>query len=360
MDELQLARQEINAADEEMARLFEKRMEAARKIAAYKKEHGLPVFDEVREKQVLESGVERVEDDELRGYYTEFLRDVMTVSKQFQSRLMEGMKISYCGAPGAFACLAAGKVFPDAKKIGFPSFKEAYAAVENGECDAAVLPLENSFAGEVGQVTDLLFSGSLFINGTTALSVSHDLLAARGTRLEDVTEVVSHPQALAQCSAFLKAHHLRETTFENTALAAQYVAEKHDPHLAAIASSASAEEYGLDILAQSIQDVQNNTTRFAILSRAENRNLAKRSGAHFVLMFTVRNEAGALARALNIIGAHGFNMRTLRSRPMKELLWQYYFYLEAEGNIHGNEGKCMLEELQVCCDRVKPVGTFTE
>ena len=109
MDELQLARQEINAADEEMARLFEKRMEAARKIAAYKKEHGLPVFDEVREKQVLESGAERVEDDELRGYYTEFLRDVMTVSKQFQSRLVEGMKIAYCGAPGAFACLCGGK-----------------------------------------------------------------------------------------------------------------------------------------------------------------------------------------------------------------------------------------------------------
>ena len=136
------------------------------------------------------------------------------------------------------------------------------------------------------------------------------------------------------------------------------MAEQNDPRIAAIASGESAKRYGLKILAQGINESHANTTRFAILSRAENRNIAKQHGAHFVLMFTVRNEAGALARALNIIGAHGFNMRTLRSRPMKELLWQYYFYVEAEGNIHSYEGKCMLEALSVCCDRLKTVGSY--
>jgi len=221
-----------------------------------------------------------------------------------------------------------------------------------------VLPLENSYAGEVGQVTDLMFSGPLHINGTLALSVTQDLLAVPGATLDSIKTVVSHPQALAQCDAFLKAHGYGQTPYENTALAARYVARQQDPTVAAIASAESAAHYGLQVLAEGINKSRVNTTRFAVLSRAENRNICKAHGAHFALVFTVRNEAGSLARALSIIGAHGFNMRTLRSRPMRELLWQYYFYVEAEGNVHSYEGKCMLEELAVCCDKVKCLGSF--
>ena len=155
-----------------------------------------------------------------------------------------------------------------------------------------------------------------------------------------------------------KEHRLKQVVYENTALAAKFVAERGDKTVAAIASGDSAALYDLSILAQGVNRSQMNTTRFAVLSRAEERQISTKAGAHFVLLFTVRNEAGSLARALNIIGAHGFNMRTLRSRPMKELLWQYYFYVEAEGNIHGYEGKCMLEELAVCCDKVKVAGSF--
>lgn len=358
MDALQEARNIINEVDEQMAALFCRRMQAAAVVAAYKKETGMPILDPAREEAIIRQGIERIEDDELRGFYADFMQDTMAISRRYQRRLIEGMRIAYSGVEGAFAHIAADTVFPDGEKVAYGDFKDTYEAVVNGDCDAAVLPLENSYAGEVGQVTDLLFSGPLYINGTVALPVTHDLLAVEGATMDAVQTVVSHPQALAQCDKFIKENGYAQQSYENTALAAKYVAEQNNPHIAAIASGESAKRYGLKVLAQGINESHANTTRFAILSRAENRNIAKQHGAHFVLMFTVRNEAGSLARALNIIGAHGFNMRTLRSRPMKELLWQYYFYVEAEGNIHGYEGKCMLEELSVCCDRLKTVGSY--
>lgn len=359
MDALQKAREDINRIDTEMAQLFIQRMEAAKAVAAFKQEHGMPILDVEREAAVIRNGAERVEDDSIRGYYTDFLKDVMSISRRYQSRLIQGMRVAYSGTAGAFAHIAANKLFPTAEKSAFADFKETYDAVVNGDCDIAVLPLENSYAGEVGQVTDLLFAGPLYINGTVALNITHDLLAMEGATMDTIKTVVSHPQALSQCAPFIKAHHLEERAFENTALAAKYVAEQNDPSIAAIASADSATLYDLHIISGGINASQVNTTRFAVLSRAENRNISKEAGAHFVLMFTVRNEAGSLARALNIIGAHDFNMRTLRSRPMKTLLWQYYFYVEAEGNIHGYEGKCMLEELAVCCDKLKVVGSYT-
>ena len=358
MDKLLTARQTITDIDAKMAELFVQRMEAVATVAEFKQEHGMPILDTAREAEVIRIGSERVESDDLRGYYTDFLQQTMNISRRYQRRLIEGMRVAYSGVEGAFAHIAATRLFPDAEKISYSNFKEAYNAVVNGDCDTVILPLENSYAGEVGQVTDLLFSGPLFINGTLALSVSQDLVAMPGATLDQIKTVISHPQALSQCDKFIKAHGLKEMSFDNTALAAKYVAEQKDPTLAAIASEDSAQLYELSVLASGINEAQNNTTRFAVLSRSENRQVAKTPGAHFVLMFTVRNEAGSLARALNILGAHGFNMRTLRSRPMKELLWQYYFYVEAEGNIHSYEGKCMLEELAVCCDRLKTVGSY--
>ena len=358
MDALQEARKIINEVDRQMAELFVRRMQAAEMVAQYKKNHGMPILDAAREEEVLRQGAERVSDDTLRGYYTDFMRDTMAISRRYQQKLISGMKVAYSGVEGAFAHIAANRLFPDARKIAYPNFKEAYDSVVDGECDAVVLPLENSYAGEVGQVTDLMFSGPLYVNGTLALSVTHDLLAAEGATLDSIRTVVSHPQALSQCDVYIKTHGFAQTPYENTALAAKYVAELNDPTVAAIASAESASHYGLKVLAEGINRSQANTTRFAVLARSENRNVSKVHGAHFMLVFTVRNEAGSLARALNIIGAHGFNMRTLRSRPMRELLWQYYFYVEAEGDVRSYEGRCMLEELAVCCDKVKCIGSF--
>ncbi len=352
------ARAIINKVDCEMARLFEERMRASELVADYKKEHGLEVLDEIREREVIEKNSKLIEDGELRAYYINFLKNTMAVSRSYQSRLMEGMRVAYSGTEGAFAHIAANKLFPTARKIAYPTFEAAYAAVERGECEAAVLPVENSFNGEVGQVTDLMFSGALYVNGMLDLAISQDLLAKPGTKISDIKKVLSHTQALGQCAEYIKERGFIAEEFTNTALAAKYVKECDDPTVAAIASGEAAEIFGLEVLERNINSSRQNTTRFAVFSRSEASHSKSEMGLHTVFLFTVRNEAGALAKAIEVIGKHGFNMHSLRSRPMKKLLWQYYFYVEAEGNINSAEGQAMLEELGEYCDRLRVVGTF--
>ncbi len=356
MDQLQKARQEIDLVDREMARLFERRMKAVAEVAAHKKKHGLPIFDPDREEAVVRKNAERLEDAELRPYYVEFLRDTMKASRHYQKKQLEGMQVAFCGIEGAFASIAAGKIFPDAKQVPYGDFHAAYEAVEKGDCDVAVLPMENSTAGEVSQVLDLMYGGSLMVTGVYSLSVRHCLLGTAEATLEDIKTVVSHPQALMQCAAFIEEHRLEEIQAPNTALAAKRVAEKQDPAVAAIANAENAELYGLKILARDINEVGLNTTRFAVLARSAAPQ--KVMGKHSILMFTVRNEAGFLAKAINVIGDYGYNMRCLRSRPMKELLWQYYFYVELEGDLDNENGKNMIKALELYCERLRVVGSF--
>ena len=356
-ERLLAAREAIAEADREMARLFEKRMQAAAEIAAYKRERGLPILDAAQEKRVIERDLGYIETDALRGLYVQFIRGVMDVSKKYQRRLMEGMRVAYSGVEGAFAHIAARRIFPEGVLIPCADFPSAYAAVEAGECDVCVLPVENSYAGEVGQVLDLMFTGSLHVTGMYALPVTHHLLGAPGATLADVRRVVSHPQALAQCAAYIRRRGLESLPAANTARAARQVGEAKDPALAAIASRETAELYGLTILDEDINDSGLNSTRFAVFSRAENRELpAQASG--FLLQFTVNHIAGALAQALQVIGGHGFNMRTLRSRPMKDLPWHYYFYAEVEGDDRGEAGRRMLDELRACCNQLKVAGRY--
>ena len=352
------ARNEINEIDAQMAELFVRRMRAAEEVATYKKEHALPILDTVREEQVIQTNAKLVEDETLREYYINFIRNNMAVSRAYQSRLMNGMRVAYCGTEGAFAHIASGKMFPGSVRVPYADFTSAYRAVENGECDAAVLPVENSYNGEVGQVTDLMFSGSLYVSEMMDLAVSHDLLVTPGTRLEDIKEVVSHPQALAQCAEYIRNNSWTTAEYSNTALAAKYVAQKQEKGIAAIASEEAAEVFGLEVLARNINVSRNNTTRFAAFSRVESHRHSKRMGEHFILLFTVKHEAGALAKAVDIIGRYGFNMRTLRSRPMKDFLWQYYFYVEAEGDVYTEAGEWMMRELGLFCDRLKLAGTY--
>ncbi|HHU52856.1 MAG TPA: bifunctional chorismate mutase/prephenate dehydratase [Clostridiaceae bacterium] len=359
-NDLKLSREKINQIDSQMADLFEQRMKLAEGIAAYKQEHGLQIYDREREEEMIRNNSDWIEDELLKGYYADFLRQTMRISRSYQNRLLNGMKIGYSGIEGAYAHIAARKLFPTALKESYSGFKATYDAVVKGECDIAVLPLENSSAGEVGQVTDLLFSGPLFINATYELTITHDLIGLPGTKFKDVKTVISHPQALDQCTKFIRDNNLKQISADNTALAAQYVAKQNDPAIAAIASKDSADLYGLETLAAGINTAKTNTTRFAILSASENRSISDKHDVHFALMFTVTHEAGSLARALNIIGAHGYNLRTLRSRPMPELMWQYYFYAEADGNIYTPDGQDMLEALQVCCNQVKMIGSFVE
>ena len=262
-DLLTKARSEINEIDAQMAELFVRRMRVAENVAAYKKEHALPILDAAREEQVVQNNAKLVEDETLREYYVNFIRNNMAVSRAYQSRLMEGMRVAYCGTEGAFAHIAAGKLFEGSVRVPYGDFTSAYRAVEAGECDAAVLPIENSYNGEVGQVTDLLFSGSLYVSEVMDLAVSHDLLVVPGTHIEDIKEVVSHPQALGQCAEYVRNNGWSTAEYSNTALAAKYVAEKQDKSIAAIASEEAAEVFGLEVLARNINASRSNTTRFA-------------------------------------------------------------------------------------------------
>lgn len=351
------ARAEINEIDREMASLFVRRMQAVERVADYKMRHGLPILDAAREQAILERNAAYVEDAELRSFYTCFLRDQMQLSRRYQDKLMYGMKVAFSGVEGAFAAIAAKKIFPTATRMPFGDFRAAYDAVVDGRCDCAVLPIENSTAGEVGAVLDMLFSGPLYLTGVYDLFIHQNLMALPGTRREDITRVISHPQALAQCAPYLRQRGYMTEAFENTALAAKHVAESGDHSLAAIASEETAEIYGLEILEKKINETSINTTRFAVLTRESLQGNGDK-GRHSILLFTVNNRAGALAEAIHIIGKHGYNMRCLRSRPMKELMWQYYFYVETEGDLTTEAGKKMLLELSPYCDKLKLAGSF--
>ena len=190
MSKLDDARIKINEIDEQMAKLFEERMKAASEIAAYKLECGLPVFDAEREKALIEKNSSYINDDTIKEYYISFLKEEMNISKKYQTRLMSGIKVAYCGVEGAFAHIAAKKMFPDATYIAYSSFEETYQACENGECDVCILPMENSYAGDVGTVMDLMYSGSLYINQILELEVTHNLLAKEGTLFKDIETVI--------------------------------------------------------------------------------------------------------------------------------------------------------------------------
>ena len=356
MDKLLKAREIISEVDKEIAVLFEKRMEAVRLVAEYKMERGLPIFDSSRENEVVIKNLENVENEEIKEFYVPFIKNTMDISKRFQHRILSGANIAYSGVEGAFAHIAAGRIFPDGNRISYPDFKAAYEAVEKGECDCAVIPIENSRAGEVGQTIDLMFSGSLYVNGVYSLDVRHNLIALPGVTERDISKVVSHQQALDQCAYYIRNQGYKTEAYENTAMAAKYVADLGDPSVAAIASRETAELYGLSVVRENINEASNNTTRFVVLSRT----LCKEKRDHSIIVFTVPDKAGALAHAINVIGHHGYSMRSIKSRAMKDLIWTYYFYVEITGDLQSKRGKYMLDELSECCDRLKMIGTFKD
>ena len=218
-----------------------------------------------------------------------------------------------------------------------------------------MLPIENSYAGEVGQTIDLIFSGTLFINGIYELEIHQNLLGLPGAAVEDIRKVTSHPQALSQCHDYIQRRGFDTEESSNTAVAAKLVAGMGDKSFGAIASAETAQLYGLKVLEANINKSGENTTRFAVLSKVR---ADSPSFQNSVLMFTVRHEAGSLANAIGIIGKYGYNMTALRSRPLKKHSWQYYFYIEIDGTTDTEEGQRMLEELGRVCDRLKVAGTF--
>lgn len=355
MTELEQSRNTINEVDRELARLFEKRMEAARTIALYKKKYGLPVFDAKREKEILEKEVQYISNPDMRSYYLDFLQGVLDTSKKYQTFLVRNSRIAYSGIEGAWANIAAKRIFPDGQIISYPSFQSAYQSVVDGECDFAVLPVENSFAGDVSQVFDLMHTGPLYMNGIYNLKIRQCLLGIKGSSVSDIKRVISHQQAIDQSTGYLRKHNIEVQSAVNTAVAAREVSQLNDKSVGAIASEDSASLYGLEVLERGINEVEMNTTRFVVFSPVM-KSLESSDGQVFQMMFTVKNEPGSLARAVLAFGNAGFNMRCLKSRPIKDISWQYYFYVEGEGDIFSEKGQLLITELRNSCEEVKILG----
>jgi chorismate mutase/prephenate dehydratase len=359
MENLEENRKKINEIDEKIAELFEQRMDAAHQIALYKKEFGLQIFDSAREEELCNRELEQIKNSDYKSYYLEFLQNLMNVSKKYQSSIVEGSRISYCGIEGAWANIAAKRIFPKGNLVSYSSFEKAYESVVNGECDFAILPVENSFAGDVGQVFDLMHIGPLFITGMYNLKISQCLTGIKGSVLSDIKKVISHQQAIDQCTEFLQKHGFEVEYAANTAMAAKEVYEMNDKSVAAISSSDAAKLYGLEIIEEGINQNAQNTTRFAVFSRVLSQESNPNAKSIFQMMFTVKNIPGSLARAVKTFGDAGFNLRAIRSRPIKNIPWQYYFYVEGEGSLNSIKGKILQEELKNECEEVKILGHFT-
>lgn len=354
MDRLEQARAEIDRIDAEMAALFEQRMDAVCAVADYKRAHGLPVLDEGREAAVLAKNTARIGRAAYRPYYADLLRAEMRLSRAYQAEALGRNRVAYQGVEGAFSHIALQRLFPHAEAVACPTWDGVFEAVEAGTAAYGVLPFENSHAGDVSAVLDLCYNHpSLFVCDVYDLPVVQNLLGVPGAALGDVREVYSHQQAIAQSEAFLRTLGLPAYPMENTAMAARYVAESGDRTKAAIASPETAALYGLTVLAPAINTDGDNTTRFIVICKTR-----PADGDRFSLLFTVDNKPGKLAAVIEKIGATGFNMESIKSRPMPHVPFEYYFYAELVGSPRSEGAAALLGELERVCRTVRLLGVY--
>ncbi|HEY1420857.1 MAG TPA: prephenate dehydratase [Candidatus Dormibacteraeota bacterium] len=267
-----------------------------------------------------------------------------------------GKRVGYQGEPGAYSDEAVAAVFPGGEAVGHPTFRQAFDALSLGAVDAAVLPVENTTAGVVQEVSDLLWElPGLRIVGEHVLPVRHCLLGWPGP----VERALSHPQALAQCDRYLHSRQIRPVSFHDTAGAARAVSERREPGTAAIASKSAAARYGLYVLAEGIQDDSENRTRFIVVERGEAVRPAQATGtAKCSLALVTADRPGSLAHALDCFARRGLNLTRLDSRPMKGRPFEYRFYLDFAVNGSGAEAESALNDLEEASAEIRLFGTF--
>ena len=353
MADLNQAREKINAIDQQMVDLFEQRMQCVEDVIAYKKEHDLPILDASREQQVIEKNKQYLHHPKYEESYEQFMISMMRISRQYQSQIINQDRIGYQGIKGAFSYFATKRIFPNHPYQSYHSFKSLLEAVEKQEVCYGVIPFENSYSGEIGEVIDLLMDYDVYIQDIYDLKISQNLLGVKGATLRDIRQVYSKDQALEQSQLFLKGRDWELISYPNTAMAAEYIARTNDLTKAAIAAKENAEVYGLEILAEDINTSAQNTTRFIVVSKQK-----KEEGDRFVLAFLTHHKAGALANAMNIIAQAGFNMQSIKSRPIKTKPWEYYFYVEIDGSLQDPKVKDLLTHLQDVCKQVKVLGCY--
>lgn len=373
-------RTKIDEIDHEMTRLFEARMDVASQIAEYKRENNLPVLDAGREREKINAISEAVR-PEFQSYIQTLYSTIMDLSKNYQNALSQRKSelhrevaaaisgtqnlfpqsaiVACQGVEGAYSQIASERLFRMPKLMYFKTFESVFTAIESGFCQYGILPIENSSAGSVKKVYDLMLSHNFKIVRSIRLKIDHNLLAKPGTKFEDIREVFSHEQALTQCAAYLEklGPNVKITRCENTAMAAQAVAASDRSDVAAISSHNCADLYGLKCLEADIQDRGNNYTRFICISR----RLEIYPGADKTsIMMTLPHRPGSLCKVLSRFYSLGLNLIKLESRPIPERDFEFMFYFDLETSIYSDEFSLMIDELSGISDEFRYLGSYSE
>ena len=377
--DLQDYRKEIDAIDDEMVRLFSKRMDVAARIADYKKAENLPIFVPAREREKL-TDVAQKAGPEMANYTRVLYSMLFELSRSYQSKRTSQLTHQYhsilssientpklfpqtpmvaCqGVEGAFSQIACEKIFKSPVILYFKNFEAVFSAIDKGLCQYGILPIENSTAGSVKKVYDLMISHNFSIVRTFRMKVDHNLLAKKGTKLSDIREIYSHEQAINQCSEFLQSlEGVTVVPVANTAVASEMVANSGRNDVAALSSRACAELYGLTCLKSSVQDNDNNHTRFICISK----NLEIYPGADKTsIMMVLPHRPGALYRVLARLYALGINVTKLESRPLPDRDFEFMFYFDLETSIYSEEFIQLMCELDELCEDFKYLGSYSE
>ncbi|NLI93174.1 MAG: prephenate dehydratase [Peptococcaceae bacterium] len=360
INQLEILRQQIDEIDSALLQLFEARMEKSLEIADHKKSHNAGILDEAREKKVLEKAGQ-VNNPKLKKYAVQFFISMMNISKDLQGERIRPIKketVGFQGLPGSYSEQALLQFFGEGTdRHHFGSFEDVFKALQSAEIDYGVLPLENSFTGGIAEVYDLLCHFGFYIIGEKCVEVDNNLLAINGAVLEDIREIYSHPQALLQCSRFLKSHPEWNTvSCSNTAVSAKHVADSCALTKAAIASKRAAELYGLTILAEGINNNKNNFTRFIIIGRDL---IPKQENNKISMALSIAHEPGSLHRILSHFAKNGLNMLKIESRPIPGKTWEYLFYIDFEGNLERQDVKKAVDEIKIDSTYFKLLGNYS-
>ena len=374
MDLLEL-RNELDGIDKQIVELYEKRMNVCGQVAEYKIETGKRVFDKEREKQKLEA-VRALTHNDFNAYgVTELFEQIMAMSRKLQYRLLaehdsvgklsfskvdhfdtSKCRVVFQGAEGAYSQAAMIQYFGEGVNcFHVDTFRDAMLAIDEGSADFAVLPIENSSAGIVSAIYDLLVEFENYIVGEQIIPINHCLLGCAGTKISDIKTVYSHAQSLMQSAHYLQEKGWQQISMKNNAFAAQKVAEDKNPTEAAIASEYAAKVYGLEILEKGVNDQKENYTRFIIIT---NQKVFSKDASKISLCFEVNHESGALYHALSHLIYNGLNMTKIESRPLEGRNWEYRFFVDFEGNMEDSAVKNALRGLREETRNMKILGNY--
>ncbi len=372
-------RAKIDEIDKEVVELFNKRMEVSAEIAKNKKETGKAVYDPARERALL-TKIADMAGAETEQYAIALYSLIMELSKSYQHKIMypestlskrvaealdntdkifpKRAMIACQGVEGANSQIACEKLFSMPNIMYFNNFEGVFSAVEMGLCKYGILPLENSIAGSVNKIYDLMIKHNFSIVRSTRIKVDHNLLAKKGTKLSDIKEIFSHDHAINQCSEFLKSlKNVKVTVCENTAVAARMVAESDRNDIAALSSRACINLYDLECLAESVQDNGNNYTRFICISK----DLEIYPGADRTsIMVVTSHRPGALYRIMSKFNAMGLNLLKIESRPLPDRDFEFSFYFDFEASVYSKDFGNMLSELENSVEDFRYFGTYSE